>query len=89
MLHIRTPRPAMLYFTMKLHYLLNCNQAVHVNLYLLARLRLNRLNSATCFTDPNLDYINQKPSLTIISIAEDTGVPAVLTVQGFSHHVCF
>jgi len=29
-LHIRTPRPAMLYVTMKLHDLLNCNQAVPV-----------------------------------------------------------
>lgn len=89
MLHIRTPRPAMLYVTMKLHYLLNCNQAVPINLHLLARLRLNRLNSATCLTDPNLDYIDQKPSLPIINIAEDTGVPTALTVQGFSHHVCF
>jgi len=43
-LHIRTPRPAMLYVTMKLHYLLNCNQAVPVNLHLLARLSVNRPN---------------------------------------------
>jgi hypothetical protein len=88
-LHIGTPRSAMLYVRMKLLYLLNCNQAVPVKLHLLARLRLNRLNSATCLTDPNLDYMDQKPSLPIINIAEDTGVPTVLTVQGLSHHVCF
>lgn len=89
MLYIRTPRPAILCVTMILHYLLNFNQAVPVNLHLLARLRLNRQNSATCLTDPNLDYIDHKPSSPIINIAEDNEVPAVLTVQGFSHHVCF
>ena len=79
----------MLYVTMKLHYLLNYNQAVPVNLHLLARLRSNRMNSATCLTDPNLDCIDQKPSLPIINIAEDAAVRTVLPVQGFSHHVCF
>ena len=59
---------------MKLHYLLNGNQAVPVKLHLLAQLRLNRLNSATWLTDPNLDYvyIDQKHTLPIINTAEDT-----------------